>query len=228
MSYEAPLINTIKLNEMRTKEAFDLYFSSPGSTPYQSSSKQRRLWVDSLNIFGVDMLKSIIAYEGTDSTGDITAGTAAAALHYFSLDTLENGSEVTLSIDIVLTSELKTELDTALTQVASNEAETKTMTFGTFNSAQEYKKDDEWAKVIDFSSLVLVPKSADQFSFDYLSETGKALGGNTDAQLYSLEIRGMQIDKTADTSLVSFDVITEKSTDQTVLTIGGADASVTA
>ncbi|MBK2125035.1 type VI secretion system tube protein IglC [Fangia hongkongensis] len=183
-----------------------------GEADFAGSHSRPRVWVDSCTILGQDMGKYLFAIEGGQDLNEVTSPTAAANLIEFHLSGPQMKANLEITIGLPLSPSIKEKIEALVSSVKKSEADDNTIKFGTVNTKQEYKNDDQWGQIVDISELVVTPIENSGFNID-MQQYGFLGGSTASADYYILTITGIMVDK-SNFSKSALDVEHGNSTDK--------------
>ncbi|WP_108651616.1 type VI secretion system tube protein IglC [Dongshaea marina] len=187
-----------------------------------------RIWVKSLEMFGLSFSPALFAGEGgvTEAPSSAEASASIVSLTVQSPNALAG---VQLTIGLPLSPEQKTDLETAFAD-AKNGKGKQTIVLGQTNEKQELKNDDggqTWGYAIKWEELTLGMISATNCNMD-IQQFG-FLGGNTTRQDYCLvTFDGLLIDAEHNTDLSAFEVSHSLASQQGLYPLQGMAAAAAA
>ena len=185
-------------------------YSEPNA--HKSSGIETRIWMKSLDIFGLSCSPVFKALNGGEVVEDIKDPTAAAILEDFHFCPTE-GPEVLMTLRLGLKQDEITQLKEKITSVIASKVtgDDLTIKFGEFNDAMELKdkgEETEWGGLIKLDNFKFSPmRSNGSYSIDYNIDVGDIISG-LDDRVYEIEVslRGMMF---ASGNEKSFDVVHE-------------------
>ncbi|MBK2029431.1 intracellular growth locus C protein [Francisella noatunensis] len=204
------------MNEMITRQQVtsgEIIYVWTDPTACIGSHPNRRLFIDSFTMAGIDLDKNIVAIEGGEDVTKADSATAAASVIRLSITPGSINPTISITLGALIKSNTRTLLESAVSSILQAGATDMKIKLGNSNKKQEYKTDDAWGIMIDISNLELYPISAEAFSIKI--EPTELMGVAKDGMRYHVvSIDGLT------TSQGSLPVCCAASTDKGVVRIG--------
>ncbi|WP_299009509.1 type VI secretion system tube protein IglC [uncultured Shewanella sp.] len=177
---------------------------------YANTEAEPRLWFASFSYFGTDAGTNLYAYDGEQTTGDVTSPTAAASLVELKISGPTQLAGVKVKVAVPISDDDIVSLGTLISEVKAGTSSSNQLLFGDSNDKQERKKDGVWTYAVELkNSFALCPIKADEMVFTCV-DVGLIGGTTSDIHLYILTFDNMMIDSTTYTQ-TSIPVIHDNS-----------------
>ena len=177
---------------------------------YANTESEPRLWFASFSYFGTDAGTLLYAYDGEQTTGDVTSPTAGASLLSLNIAGPTQLAGVTVKVAVPISDDDIISLSTLVSEVKAGTADSNQLLFGDSNDKQEFKADKVWTYAVELkNSFALCPIKPSEMTFDVV-DVGLIGGTTSDIHLYILTFGNMMIDSSSYTQ-TSIPVIHDNS-----------------
>ena len=164
-----------------------------GNESFMGSSTQPRMFIDSLNLNGIAVAKNIIAIDGGAEISTIADETAACVIISVNIERSIKSCRIDMEIGIIIDSETRGKIETQLEALNNSTSSEKfKVTFGASNKKQEFKTDQKWGNIMDFSSFEMYTDRSSRGSIEAIHDSSNLTDSSVGSGAENFEVLSLQ------------------------------------